>query len=99
MRVRTGAHRVTRGISDFTTIDELYTDPVMVDDIDPLITAEWQGRDQPVLWTRGYRGGRVCYCALGHSMESFASPILRNLLQRCAVWAAGNAEREARRCV
>jgi type 1 glutamine amidotransferase len=98
MTVRTGVHWVTQEISDFTTTDELYTDPVIVDSIDPLITAEWQGRDQPVLWTRGYYKGRVCYCALGHSMESFANPTLRKVLQRCALWAAGKAEREARGC-
>lgn len=96
MRVRTGAHWVTRGITDFRTVDELYADPIIVDDIDPLVTSQWQGKDQPVLWARDYHKGRVCYCALGHSVESFANPTLRKLLRRCALWAAGEAEREAK---
>ena len=87
MRVKTGAHPITRGIHDFIIDDELYSDPRLQDSVFPLIEADWDGRRHPILWTRGYEGGRVCYNALGHGPEAFSHPVNRTLLQRCAHWA------------
>jgi type 1 glutamine amidotransferase len=86
MHVKTGAHSITRGIHDFIIEDEVYSDPRLQDSVFPLIEADWDGRRHPILWARGYHGGRVCYSALGHGPEAFAHPVNRTLLQRCAHW-------------
>jgi type 1 glutamine amidotransferase len=96
MKVK-GKHPIVEGIPDFVISDELYTDPQILETIDPLITAEWDGREHPILWVRNYGGGRVCYCALGHDEKSFENEWFRKIIQRGAIWAAGLSTGEVRK--
>jgi len=89
MRVRTDAHPIVKGISDFSILDELYTSPRITDTVDPLIEADWEGKAHPMLWVREYGKARICYNALGHGVEAFANPTLRTLLERGALWVLG----------
>lgn len=43
---------------------------------------------EPVVWTRRYSQGRVCYCALGHTMSSMRHPQVWQILQRGLAWVA-----------
>lgn len=86
MHVKKDAHPIIAGMDDFSIIDELYTYPQITDTIEPLITAEWEGARHPILWVRQYRKARVCYCALGHGIETFENSIFQILLQRSALW-------------
>jgi len=86
MHISNPTHPITAGLADFTLMDELYIDPKIVDTVDPLITAEWEGRTHPMLWVREYGQARVCYCAPGHGVETFENPVYQQLLQRCAQW-------------
>jgi type 1 glutamine amidotransferase len=88
MKVRR-KHPIVEGIPDFVISDELYTDPVFVEPVDPLVTAEWNGREHPIMWVRSYGGGRVCYCALGHDEESFENEWFRRIIERASLWAVG----------
>ncbi|MHB1457130.1 MAG: ThuA domain-containing protein [Armatimonadota bacterium] len=89
MRVQTDAHPVVAGLTDFKINDELYTNPQITDSIEPLITAEWEGVDHPILWLREYESARVCYNALGHGIEAFMKTANRTLLKRSALWVNG----------
>ena len=35
---------------------------------------------EPIVWRTEFSGGRAFYIGLGHSDESFASPIMRDLI-------------------
>jgi type 1 glutamine amidotransferase len=87
MKVRR-KHPLVEGIPDFVISDELYTDPVFTEPVDPLITAEWNGEEHPIMWAKSYGGGRVCYCALGHDEKSFENEWFRMIIQRASLWAA-----------
>lgn len=86
MHVRDGSHPITEGIADFAIRDELYTNARITDAVSPLIEAEWEGKQHPILWVRNYGQTRVCYNALGHGPEAFEHPENRLLLQRGARW-------------
>jgi len=86
MHVQDSTHPITKGIEDFTVMDELYTNPVIVDSVDPLMTADWEGKTHPMLWVREYGNARVCYCAPGHGVETFENSILQKIIQRSALW-------------
>jgi type 1 glutamine amidotransferase len=88
-RVNTGAHKITEGINDFETVDELYTDPRITDSVSPLIEGEWEGKLHPMLWVREYGSARVCYNAFGHDHQAFENQTNRLLVQRCAAWVLG----------
>ncbi len=86
MRLRSTAHPLTRGLADFTIFDELYTHARILDSVEPLVEATWEGTAHPILWVREYGTARVCYNALGHGVEAFANPTNQTLLQRGARW-------------
>jgi type 1 glutamine amidotransferase len=81
------AHPITRGLEPFTLFDEVYTDLEVDDDVRVLLAHEFDGRRQPLLWTRQHGPSRVVVSALGHDERSFASPQHRQLLARSAGWA------------
>lgn len=86
MHIQDRAHPITEGLEDFTVMDELYTNPVIVDRVDPLTTADWEGETHPMLWVREHGNARVCYCASGHGVETFENSVVRTILQRSALW-------------
>ena len=87
MRVHRNSHPIVQGVPDFSIMDELYTDPRVLEPVNPAITAEWESRTHPILWTRRYGRGRVCYCALGHGIESFENEQFQQLIVRSSLWA------------
>lgn len=88
MQLRAYQNPIIVGLADFDIVDELYTYPQITDTIDPLIVAEWDNEEHPMLWVRYYEKARVCYCALGHGVETFENETFQKLLQRSALWVA-----------
>ena len=79
-------HPITRDLGEFMIIDELYTGARITDEVEPLLSGTWDGVTEPLLWTRQYGGGHICYNALGHGAEAFAHPVMQTLLRRQALW-------------
>jgi len=81
-------HPITQGLDEFTVTDEQY-----ITDYDPrnrvLAAALWKGGAMPVVWTKDWGQGRVCYLALGHDANACRHEMFRVLLTRGGVWAAG----------
>jgi hypothetical protein len=42
--------------------------------------------DEPVVWTRHQGRGRVCYCALGHTLSVMRQPQVQRMIQRGLAW-------------
>ncbi|MDB5352944.1 MAG: hypothetical protein JWN86_4191 [Planctomycetota bacterium] len=57
---------VTEGLADFELKDELYYHLQMQPGVEPLATANFEGTDWPVAWTRSYGKGKVFHTPLGH---------------------------------
>ena len=89
IRVNSGRHPIVQNVGDFNVFDELYTDPKITDEVDPLLEGEWAGKKHPVMWVRNYGKARVCYNALGHGPRAFGNPMVRLLFQRGALWVCG----------
>jgi len=47
------------------------------------------GADHPIVWKHCVGNGRAFYSALGHTVESYAEPAMRQLLAGAIRWAAG----------
>ena len=85
------------GIPPFAVEDELYRH-----DYDPDNRIHFHtpvdGEQEPVVWTRHHppagaghtAGGRVCYCALGHTVSSMRIPHVQRILQGGLAWVAGS---------
>lgn len=82
------AHPLTRGITEFTTIDEVYGFLDEAPDLVPLLTSSHGGRGHPVLWARSVGEGRVVTDLLGHDAAAMAQPVHLEILRRAARWLA-----------
>lgn len=84
------ASPITQGLDDFEIVDELY----LLDRHDPgrvnlLAYTLWEGRPEPMLYTRTHGRGRVCYLALGHDERAYNNETFQALLGRSLQWCAG----------
>jgi type 1 glutamine amidotransferase len=79
-----------RDIDDFEVVDEIYSF-LDVRDVTPLLTSPRRGIEQPLLWVRSVRGGRVIYDALGHDDRSLTQPAHAEIIRRAAEWALRGA--------
>ncbi len=85
---------ITAGLSDFAMHSEQYymhVDPsnevlattTFSGDTDPWIA----GTVMPVVWKRCYGAARVFYCSLGHKLDDFDVPQVREIIRRGLLWA------------
>lgn len=89
MSVRTDAHPIVAGITDFDIEDEVYGFLDLEDDVCGLLFSPHGGVDHPLLWARQLDTGRVVYDALGHHVTSLKHPDHRAIVGRSARWAVG----------
>lgn len=95
VEIANAAHPITRGLGTFLMESEQY---YMHFDPSVRILAkttfsgehapETEGVVMPVAYTKAWGGGRVFYCALGHSMEDLEVPECRAMILRGMLWAA-----------
>jgi type 1 glutamine amidotransferase len=69
----------------FTNVDELYLHD-LEDDIRVHYYANYQGERAPMVWTRLYGEGRVCYACPGHRTQTMRIPAYQAILQRALRW-------------
>jgi type 1 glutamine amidotransferase len=73
------------GIPAFSVRDELYRH-----DYDPHVRFHFatrvDGEQEPVVWTKYWGVGRVCYCSLGHTLSSIRNPRVLEILRRGLDW-------------
>lgn len=81
---------VFTGIGPFTLNEEPYEH-----ELDPACVVHFDARHPeagadeqhlPVVWTRIYGQGRVCYCLPGHRSAAMRHPVVREILQRGLKW-------------
>lgn len=84
-------HQITKGLSGFTLLDELY----LFSDFDPSqvhLLAQTHSFDDngpvPIAWTRMEGMGRIFYLSLGHNPETLENTEWQTLFKRGVQWAA-----------
>jgi type 1 glutamine amidotransferase len=79
------------GIAPFSVRDELYRHEYGPENHIHFFTLV-DGGQEPVVWTRSHDPGRVCYCSLGHTVNSVRNPQTQQILQRGLAWVCGASE-------
>lgn len=74
-------------LPNFTVTDELYLHDLSAD-IRVHFTVSRAGQNVPVVWTRHYGRGKICYAGPGHTPGSMNHPVYQDLLRRGLTWAA-----------
>jgi len=83
-------HPITKGISDFTVIDETYQigEPEETGNT-VLITTDNKTSMRNLAWTRQYKNSRVFAYASGHDSKVYADESYRKIVHRALRWTAG----------
>ncbi len=74
-------------VEEFKVHDELYLHEVEPD-IEIHFTTMYQDQPVPVVWTRSWGRGRVCYAVPGHTASSMTVPALQKILRKGLVWVS-----------
>ncbi len=85
---------ITRRIGPFRLHDELFLlDGVDAAGSEVLATAHWQGKEEPMAYTRSYGAGKVFVLLPGHSVETFSDATYQKLVLRGLDWTLGRQEK------
>ena len=85
IEVKNQNSEIFSGIPNFTVSDELYLHELN-DKIQVHFTTRYGGKDVPVVWTKLYGEGKVCYCVPGHTSGSMKNQNYQRVLQRGLEW-------------
>jgi type 1 glutamine amidotransferase len=80
-------HPILAGVAPFTSVGSLYRNQGLAKDVQVLLTGRIPGHQEPVAWTRVYKGGRIFYTSLGHPQDFHNEHFIR-LLVNALHWTA-----------
>ncbi len=83
-------HPITKGLKDFKTFDELYSNLQGNTPIEVLAAgdSDWSHKTEPLLFVHQYGKGRAVHNALGHDRKAIMNPGCQTLILRGIEWAA-----------
>ena len=79
-------HPITKGVSDFTILDEAYKDVYVNPKAHVLLTTDNPLSTKQVAWTHSYGKSPVFTIMLGHDKHAFANESLRTLIKQGIEW-------------
>lgn len=80
-------HPVTRGIADFTLVDETYNNFYVQPGVTPLLITDTPGSTKIIGWTKQYGSARVVTLQTGHDIPAYRSTAYRQLLWQAIVFS------------
>ena len=82
-------HAITRGLADWSMIDETYTMAEPGADSHVLLTYDHPKSMHAIAWTLPYHQARVFNYQAGHDNDTWQDPNFRTVLRRGILWAGG----------
>ena len=91
VQITDSKHPAMKGLSEFETVDELYTCLTGKTPIKILAKARSKvdGKDYPMAFVLDYGKGRVYHSVLGHDVQALANPAVGRLFRNACAWTAG----------
>ncbi len=90
--VEDGEHPVTRGLQDFSMVDEAYEMESCASNCHVLITTNNAKNIPTVAWITEYKGSKVLCYQSGHCNTSYADPNFREIVRRGILWLGGKLQ-------
>ena len=88
IKVEDPKHPITKGISDFSIIDEAYGNTELLSTVHPLLSTNTPLNGPLVCWANNYGKSRVVTLTLGHDIQSWENPSFIEILSRSILWVA-----------
>jgi len=93
VKVEDNKHPVTRGISDFEIVDEVYNDVEILPVVKPLLSTAHPGSMRYLAWINHYGNSAIIYIQLGHGPSAYSNPNYRKLLRQAIEWSAKQSKK------
>ncbi|MFH1743509.1 MAG: ThuA domain-containing protein [bacterium] len=91
-------HILGRRMEPFSITDEFYILDYDPKKVHTVFHAFWGGKKEPMVYTKKYGKGTVCYIALGHDERAFKHPSFQQIVIRGAGMVTGLKEGKTVRC-
>jgi len=92
VKVENKKHPVTRGISDFEIVDEVYGGVEILPGVKPLLATTHPKSMRYLAWINHYGNSDVLYIQLGHGPSGYSNPNFRKLIQQAIEWSAKQSQ-------
>jgi uncharacterized protein len=92
VKVADPKHPVTKGISDFEILDEVYGNTEVFPEVTPLLTTENPNSSKIIGWTHQKQNSSVVYIQPGHDKNGYFNPNYQKLLKQAIVFVATKNE-------
>ena len=86
-------HPVTRGVSDFEIVDEVYGGVEILPQVKPLLSTMHPKSMRYLAWINHYGNSDVVYIQLGHGPSGYSNPNFRKLMRQAIEWSAKHSEK------
>ncbi|OQP56872.1 hypothetical protein A3860_09825 [Niastella vici] len=93
VKVEDKKHPVTKGISDFEIIDEVYGGVEILPQVKPLLSTTHPKSMRYLAWINHYGNSNVIYIQLGHGPSGYSNPNYRKLIQQAIEWSAKRSKK------
>jgi type 1 glutamine amidotransferase len=93
VKVEDKNHPVTRGISDFEIVEEVYSDVEILPQVKPLLSTTHPKSMRYLAWINHYANSDVIGIQLGHGPTAFSNPNFRKLIQQAIEWSAKQSKK------
>ena len=93
VKVEDKKHPVTRGISDFEIVDEVYGDVEILQSVKPLLSTTHPKSMRYLAWINHYGNSDVICIQLGHGPSGYSNPNFRKLIQQAIEWSAKQSKK------
>ena len=80
--VTDSGHLLGRRMEEFSITDEFYMLDYDPSKVHTVLDAQWMGKREPMVYTKKYGKGTVCYIALGHDERAFNHPSFQQIVLR-----------------
>jgi type 1 glutamine amidotransferase len=81
-------HPVTKGVSDFEILDEVYGNTEVLPGVTPLITTDHPLSSKVIGWTHQKENSRIVFLQPGHDKNAFFNPNYQKLVRQAIVFVA-----------
>lgn len=82
-------HPVTKGISDFEVLDEVYGNTEVLPEVTPLLTTDHPQSSKIIGWTHKKENSRIVYIQPGHDKNAYLNPSYKKLVVQAIRYVAG----------
>lgn len=96
VEVSNKSHTLAGRLPKFNITDEFYILELKDNPLDIFLTSPWQGKPQPMAYTRTFGKGRVFYTAMGHDERAFRNTSFKIMAVRGLLYAAGRWQKEGK---